>query len=254
MELGIISDLVQTYDHVAMDTEFPGVILRPVGEKTTQYNTLRYNVDLLKIIQLGISLSDENGETPAECTTWQFNFSFSLQEDMYAPDSIALLRDAGIDFARHATDGIDVLAFAEILMATGLVLNDQITWISFAGGYDFCYLIKVLTAELLPEQETKFFSILHIFFPNLYDIRYLMMCTDRLYGGLNRVAEVLGCQRVGVKHQAGSDSLLTLDVFFRIKEDVLKGKLGDEHNGILHGLTIGNKFAKEKAERRLTNG
>ena len=39
---------------------------------------------------------------------WQFNFKFSLTEDMYAQDSIDLLKDAGIDFAMHESDGIDV--------------------------------------------------------------------------------------------------------------------------------------------------
>ena len=40
--------------------------------------------DLLKIIQLGITFADENGELAADCPTWQFNFRFNLLEDMYA--------------------------------------------------------------------------------------------------------------------------------------------------------------------------
>lgn len=39
---------------------------------------MRCNVDLLKIIQLGITLADEEGQLPQECSTWQFNFKFSL--------------------------------------------------------------------------------------------------------------------------------------------------------------------------------
>ena len=63
------------------DTEFPGVIARPVGSFSNQndltYQSLRCNVDLLKIIQLGITLFDEQGNmTPC---TWQFNFCFNLQ-------------------------------------------------------------------------------------------------------------------------------------------------------------------------------
>ena len=39
---------------------------------------MRCNVDLLKIIQVGITLADEEGQSPQDCTTWQFNFKFSL--------------------------------------------------------------------------------------------------------------------------------------------------------------------------------
>ena len=64
------------------DTEFPGVVVRPIGEfRSTvdyQYQLLRCNVDLLKIIQLGLSFMNEDGDYPAGTTTWQFNFKFNL--------------------------------------------------------------------------------------------------------------------------------------------------------------------------------
>lgn len=66
-----------------MDTEFPGVVARPIGEfRSTadyQYQMLRCNVDLLRIIQLGLTFLDESGKTPGgSYTTWQFNFKFNL--------------------------------------------------------------------------------------------------------------------------------------------------------------------------------
>ena len=39
---------------------------------------MRCNVDLLKIIQIGITLADESGEYPPDVCTWQFNFRFNL--------------------------------------------------------------------------------------------------------------------------------------------------------------------------------
>lgn len=63
------------------DTEFPGIVARPMGtfknKADYHYQTLRCNVDMLKIIQLGITLADEEGNMPEVCT-WQFNFKFSL--------------------------------------------------------------------------------------------------------------------------------------------------------------------------------
>lgn len=105
-EMAVIRELVERYPYVAMDTEFPGVVAKPVGDLSSNgfaYQTLQCNVDLLKIIQLGISFCGENGETPAEgCYCYQFNFRFDLNEDMYAEDSIELLKQSGIDFDRHA--------------------------------------------------------------------------------------------------------------------------------------------------------
>jgi len=47
------------------------------------YQTLRCNVDLLKIIQLGITFADENGNLPENVCTWQFHFKFNLQLVFY---------------------------------------------------------------------------------------------------------------------------------------------------------------------------
>jgi hypothetical protein len=39
--------------------------------------------------------------------------------------------------------GINVQHFGELLMSSGIVLNDEIRWITFHSGYDFGYLLKV---------------------------------------------------------------------------------------------------------------
>ena len=109
-----------------MDTEFPGIVARPLGNFRSHaefaYQTLRCNVDLLKIIQLGITLADEHGNLPPEVCTWQFNFKFNLEEDTYAQDSIDLLTNCGINFAQHSSRGIHVQDFGELIMTSGLVL------------------------------------------------------------------------------------------------------------------------------------
>lgn len=59
------------------------------------------------------------------------------------------------------------------------------------SGYDFGYLLKTLTCQPLPPTEGDFFEVLHIFFPNVYDIKYLMKFCDNMHGGLNKLAELL---------------------------------------------------------------
>lgn len=51
---------------------------------------------------------------------------------MYAQDSIDMLTEAGIQFKRHEEDGIEAADFAELLMTSGLILCEGITWIAFA--------------------------------------------------------------------------------------------------------------------------
>ena len=77
---------------------------------------------------------------------------------MYAQESIDLLRNSGIKFEHHEERGIDVShpsstmrsisnrfvglrlqvqSFGEKLTSSGIVLSDDIVWISFHSGYDF---------------------------------------------------------------------------------------------------------------------
>lgn len=155
---------------------------------------------------------------------------------MYAQDSIDLLQNSGIQFKKHEDEGIEPLEFAELLMTSGIVLMDNIKWLSFHSGYDFGYLIKLLTDNNLPQDETDFFELLKLYFPTIYDVKvsvgifslkailwdllfqYLMKSCKNLKGGLQEVADQLELERIGPQHQAGSDSLLTGMAFFKMKE------------------------------------
>ena len=56
---------------------------------------------------------------------------FFYSEDMYAQDSIDLLSNAGIQFSKHNEEGIDVADFAELLTSSGIVLTENVKWLSF---------------------------------------------------------------------------------------------------------------------------
>jgi len=240
-EMRNIRELIDKYPYVAMDTEFPGVVARPIGSFKTSsdyhYQTMRCNVDLLKIIQVGITLADEDGNYPQDVSTWQFNFHFSVNDDMYSPDSIELLQKSGIDLQRHEEMGIEPNDFAELMITSGLVLMEDTKWISFHSGYDFGYFVKLLTAESLPTSEELFFEKLRKWFPTIYDIKFMMRACKVLKGGLQDVADDLGVMRIGPSHQAGSDSLLTASTFFKMRELYFNDTIDDaEYNGKLYGL------------------
>ena len=218
-EFSLLRDLVEKHPYIAMDTEFPGVVARPVNSTYApdyQYQSLKCNVDLLRVIQIGISLADENGNFAKGTPCFQFNFSFSLKEDMFAQDSIELLHDSGISFKDHEERGIDPFRFGELIMSSGLVLTPGVTWICYHGGYDFGYLLKLLTSQHLPAEEKDFFDLLFRYFPTVYDIKYMTSLLDGFFGGLQKCADDLGVKRIGPEHQAGSDSLLTMSTYFEL--------------------------------------
>ncbi|KAH1252757.1 putative CCR4-associated factor 1 7 [Glycine max] len=245
-EFALIREIVDEYNYVAMDTEFPGVVLRPVGNfkniNDYNYQTLKDNVDMLKLIQLGLTFSDENGNLPT-CGTespciWQFNFrEFNVSEDIFASDSIELLRQCGIDFKKNSENGIDVNRFGELLMSSGIVLNDSVRWVTFHSGYDFGYLLKLLTCRSLPDTQAGFFDLIKMYFPMVYDIKHLMKFCNSLHGGLNKLAELLEVERVGVCHQAGSDSLLTSCTFRKLRDTFFSGST-EKYAGVLYGLGV----------------
>lgn len=243
-----IRQIVVHYPYVAMDTEFPGVVARPVGNFRSNaefyYQTLRCNVNLLKIIQLGITFSDEEGRHPPGPCTWQFNFKFNLTDDIYAQDSIDLLQTSGIDFDRFASQGIEVSSFAELLISSGLVLqaygvDTQVRWLSFHSGYDFGYLIKILTNKELPQDEDEFFELMADFFPEVFDVKYLLKQTGGALSdmcGLTKLGEDLQVDRIGPAHQAGSDSLLTCHCFFKLAREFFSIGSVAKYVGVLYGL------------------
>jgi len=239
-EMEKIRRLIEKYPFVAMDTEFPGVVACPASKTDDyQYQAIRCNVDVLKVIQVGLCFSNEKGQFPDGCYCWQFHFKFDLKSDVHSFSSIELLKSSGIDFEKHKKDGIDVLRFGELLMTSGLVLVDNVKWISFHSGYDFAYLVRILTAQHLPREQSEFFDLLRTFFPNIYDIKSIMYRENRFIGGLNKLAEDMQVERYGPVHQAGSDSLLTLMTFFKIINERFGGYENfdsDSFNGELHGL------------------
>ena len=239
-----ISNYLKDYPYVGMDTEFPGVIYPcPVASIDYYYQYIKVNVDKLKLIQLGITLTNDKGEYPSDICTWQFNLYFDCDKDENSSDSISMLYNSGIDFKLLKNKGIPHSLFGEYLLTSGLVLNEKITWICFNGSSDFAYLLKYLTNDNLPLDENAFNELLNLYFPNIYDIKYLVNDSEIYKGGLNKLAKELNVERSGEIHQAGSDSQVTSDVFFRlIRNNVVNLNDLNEGKNIIYGIGKGNNM------------
>ena len=261
-EINKITTLIEDdYNVIGMDTEFPGTVynLKNYTKKNIYYETIRMNINSLKLIQVGISLRNKKGEYPSKYSyyTWQFNLKFDISKDIYSPKSIELLTNAGINFENLKKKGIDSQIFAQYLMTSGLVLNPDISWISFQGSYDFGYLLRLLLNRPLPETETKFIRLLNLYFPNYYDIRILSKDICCLQGGLNKIANRLKIDRgTGEAHQAGSDSYITIEVFMKlIKYEFINKESMRKNKNVLYGIGLGQdndmiiKYLKKDNEK-----
>lgn len=175
---------------------------------------------------------------------------------MYAEGSIDLLKKAGIDFQKHQTLGIDLNAFGAVLTSSGLTFDEDVNWLSFHSGYDFGYLVKLLSNSPLPADDAEFRELVKTYFPKIWDIKFLLRHAQRTMApqgrltqtatsilstlgqksGLQDLADELGCQRVGSAHTGGSDAWLTGMVFWAMRNKIFEGRLPEEMADQIYGL------------------
>jgi CCR4-NOT transcription complex subunit 7/8 len=132
-----------------------------------------------------------------------------------------------------------MLALIEIVTVVVLVADVTGALYSFHSGYDFAYLLKILTCSPLPPDEESFFDLVRTYFPCIYDIKYMMKSCKNLKGGLSELAENLDVKRIGPQHQAGSDSLLTCATFFKLRQLYFDNCIDNsKYLGVLYGLGV----------------
>ncbi|CAL8101288.1 unnamed protein product [Calicophoron daubneyi] len=237
----LIRRLVRDCRYVAVDTEFPGVVAKVFGEYANSfeqaYHNIKVNIDMLKPIQIGFSFFNERGQTIDAVSTVQFNIKWNVDNETHAADSIQLLEVSGIDFEKLKRTGIELSDFAEAFLTSGLALNDKITWIGFHSAYDFAYMMKICTDWIrMPDNFLEFQKLLLLFFPRIIDLKAMMSEHKFPKSGLQELADLMRVPRIGLKHQAGSDAMLTGETFFRFLEEHGDGKIDQRVVNLVYGL------------------
>lgn len=193
---------------LAMDMEFPGFLCQDprFSSDFAHHQALCCNVDQLWPIQLGVAVVGTNGMNRG---VWTFNLSFDATVDSHTQESVAFLQIAGMDFARHQTEGIAALAIGQRLADSSLVGVLAPCWLTFSGSYDWAYLLKLVTlGRALPQQPSTFEKVLSVYCPKRQELRDLLPT-----GSLEVLGRRHGVKRCGKAHTAGSDALLTLELF-----------------------------------------
>ncbi|KAF5404562.1 CCR4-NOT transcription complex subunit 7 [Paragonimus heterotremus] len=236
-----LRQLARDCRYVAVDTEFPGVVAKVFGEYANSfeqaYHNIKVNIDMMKPIQIGFSFFNERGLTVGPVSTVQFNIKWNVDNDTYADDSIKLLAFSGIDFEKLKRTGIELNDFAEAFIASGLALNESITWIGFHSAYDFAYMMKICTNWMqMPDNFLEFQKYLLLYFPRIVDLKAMMSEHRFPKSGLQELADLMRVPRIGLKHQAGSDAMLTGETFFRFLEEHGGGKFDHRVLNLVYGL------------------
>ncbi|WCJ40371.1 Polynucleotidyl transferase ribonuclease H-like superfamily protein [Euphorbia peplus] len=253
VEFALIEEAIPKHPLIALDTEFPGTVVGSnlpwhyISSASPEqiYSLMKQNLDVLKIVQLGLALSDRHGNLPDlgtdSCYIWQFNFrDFYMEKDRYDPEAIQLLEKQGINFKKNREKGIHSMVFGTRWLRSQVIKNLiplELVWVTFHGAYDIGFLIKILTGLNLPDRLEWFMKSVHMYLGyEVYDLK-LMGYDDGLHGGLEKVGKSLGvCRKAGNNHEAGSDSLLTLHGFVRFIDLHLHDFNPLDYQGRLYGL------------------
>ncbi|KAF4661420.1 CCR4-NOT transcription complex subunit 8 [Perkinsus olseni] len=218
-----------------------GLAAGPFKDDTERnYEIIRTNMGLVKIIQLSLAFSNKNGvvaghpedvrashgsQRPPPSCVWKINFHFDVREDMYCADALEQLRapigqgGAGIDLNANLRRGVSVDRFSELITGSGLVMSPDVTWITVGGGFLFAGLVRMLSGQALPKTEEEFSETCYEYFPHIWDMRVFRRCSARC-GMPPRVPLHACSSERSILAACGSDletspTLALTDAFFR---------------------------------------
>ncbi|CAN1137748.1 Poly(A) ribonuclease pop2 [Linum perenne] len=228
-EFFAMEGLLAKYPIVSLDAEFPGFLRSTPWSASEEvvFQDLKYNTGSTTLIQLGLALSNSKGTVGG---IWEFNFQFDLRRDIHTRDSVEFLAEHGIDFEKLRTCGVDRIRFGTMLRKVISTRQSTITWVTFHGVYDLAYILKAVCFRPIPDSSEEFVHSLGMGFDAVVDVKYMAKFNAETGSeiGLQKLADSLWVKRRGEAHTAGSDSLLTALVYFKLKKK-LKQQGIDEH-------------------------
>ena len=119
--------------------------------------------------------------------------------------------------------------FGELLTTSGLVLTDDVRWLAYHSGYEMAFLCKILSLRPLPQEEAEFFELARLFFPMVYDIRYVAKSAESLPGAPGKLLEEIEQGRGGGGRPAWApcDPARVAAEFFRLRQIMLEREFDD---------------------------
>ncbi|KAF3786731.1 putative CCR4-associated factor 1-like protein 10 [Nymphaea thermarum] len=207
------------------------------------YAFFRQRANNVRLLQLGLTFSDEGGNLPKDTKTgesyfWEFNVK--VAKSMGEIDAVFRqhLTEMGIDVDYNMKHGIhpDMLCTGIWCMET--LVKERIRWVVFSGCAAFSPLINILRPEQLPVRREAFLDAVKLYFPKFYELRQLMSGCG-LSGTLEETANVLGAgvTEGDMFNQAGPDSLLTLRVFMGLRERHFRRGIPEDQANLINYIS-----------------
>ncbi|KAJ1258229.1 hypothetical protein BS78_10G059000 [Paspalum vaginatum] len=207
------------------------------------YTQLRSYVEGGDLVQIGIVFTD-NVFNVISGKAYQLNLKFD--PNWRSPDhpGVAFLKRKGIFLEDHATRGVAPEDLARLLLEDcGLLCNKELQWVTFMGGNDIGFLVRLLSGRHhLPHSRGEFLELVAHYFPCCLDCKFYSAysggITAPVPGRLEEVGQELGVVRTGRGHQAASDALLTLRCLDRLR--ARKPSFMKTARGALYGVGFAN--------------
>ncbi|URD72605.1 CCR4-associated factor 1, partial [Musa troglodytarum] len=153
--LQIIGSLRRSFRFVAIDTEFTGFPRH--ASEGERYRGVKYNVGRMHLLQFGIALFGDDGNTPWPGYCRQFNFAdFDPEVDACSPGSVEMLQRSGHDLQRNRRTRRHARSRCSDLLRNELFRQAyNSTHITFHAPSDAC-LIKMITGARRPNTPNGF--------------------------------------------------------------------------------------------------
>uniref|UniRef100_A0A0D9XHF7 poly(A)-specific ribonuclease n=1 Tax=Leersia perrieri TaxID=77586 RepID=A0A0D9XHF7_9ORYZ len=255
-EMQLIGHLMSHYTYISIDVEYAGIVYHPAVASRNltpdeRYALVKANVDEVPIVQLGITLSDSQGNLPMfhdhlgliHEMAWEVVFSDfdASRGHAHAVNSVKFLESQGIDFDLARLTGVSSTLFGQRLLAILPPSPEELTWSAFGAAYDMAYILKMLTGgQPLPESRQEFIAQTksRLGGGRIFDSKYMVEHdqNDLRDVGLRQTATRLGVgQQVQMTPMlAGYKTILASRIFSICR--LPRGGNDNHHEGHIDGL------------------